>query len=140
MAPISTDTSAANDNNIFSGVRGTTHALVHVPFRHLSAWAYIALGVVLLAVTIVMRYAVYSCYRSAAVDVEAIEVWARKDIYTDGRTSPRVGGRGKTQADRMRRRGIVTFPENAKAIGRPATNKLNVSSSPFFRSREPFAD
>ncbi|KAF8350979.1 hypothetical protein F5887DRAFT_1193355 [Amanita rubescens] len=37
----------------------------HVSFRNLSVWAYLALGVIIIAVAIVLGYAIYNCCRMA---------------------------------------------------------------------------
>lgn len=126
MAPISVISRSFHDapNSTTNGVRRITHTLNQTPFRHLSVWAYFALGIILLIATVVLGYFVFTCYRSAAVDVgSTVEAPAQGDIYTEGRTSPRTGGRRKEMIQ-AKRRGIVAFSDKAKGFGRQSQDRI----------------
>lgn len=47
------------------------HTLEPKPFKHLSVWAYLAFAFIVLAVTTVIAYAIYSCYHSSRKKMEA---------------------------------------------------------------------
>ncbi|KAM6489717.1 hypothetical protein JOM56_014740 [Amanita muscaria] len=126
MAPISVFSRSFHDapNSTTNGVHRITHTLDQTPFRHLSVWAYFALGIILLIATVVLGYFVFTCYRSAAVDVgSTVEAPAQGDIYTEGRTSPRTGGRRKEMIQ-AKRRGIVAFSDKAKVFGRQSQDRI----------------
>ena len=108
-----------------------------------SAWACLALGVIMVVVVIVVGYAVYSCYRSSAVvatrgrvaggneDIDEGERARKMDNDARTRTRMRNAGTrlGADADDKVKRRGIAVFCEKAKLLGRfkDLTSSVSVS-------------
>jgi hypothetical protein len=84
------DTTTYNPTATDLASRPERHTTKHShTLAHLSIWAYIALGFVIFALTVVMLYACYSCCRSHVVRIE--EVGTRDVRKRQGRWLPLKG-------------------------------------------------